>query len=124
MSLKNALIGYKKQLEDKNIDDKIFKMLEEQKLSMSEDVKPKKEKKFFNEDVIDNGGNTQYNLDGKWWNISVHTCEEYPDGKKYKYHVNTAMGYRMFISAKTYLEAQKVVNEILGKNYKVSGSKV
>ena len=125
MSLKNALMGYKKQLEDKSITEKIEKMLSEQNEILcrnKEKFVVKKPKNCYDPNVLIVGGNTKYQLNGKWWSISVHTGDE-SDCKVYKFHVKTAMGYRMFISAKTYNEAQLVVNEVLGNNYKVSGSK-
>lgn len=43
----------------------------------------------------------------------------------YKFHIRTALGYRLFIQAKSRSEAQDVVNQIFGKNhYTVSGTDV
>lgn len=118
MSLKNALIGFKKQLEDKATDEKIAKMLAEQadilNKSVAKDSKESAPKKWFDENVLSNGGNTHYKLNDKWYRISVDSkCDvEYT---QFKFHTTTALGYVLYISAKTYKDAQDVVDGIFGK---------
>lgn len=121
MSLKNALMGFKKQLEDKATDEKIAKMLAEQSdilnKGASKDVNTSKEakvKKWFDESVLYNGGNTHYKLNDKWYRISVDSKSEV-EYTQFKFHTTTALGYVLYISAKTYKDAQDVVDDIFGK---------
>lgn len=121
MSLKNALMGFKKQLEDKATDEKIAKMLAEQSdilnkhtskdASVSKKVKPKK---WFDESVLSTGGNTHYKLNDKWYRISVDSKSDV-EYTQFKFHTTTALGYVLYISAKTYKDAQDVVDDIFGK---------
>ena len=123
MSLKNALMGYKqqidavkKQLEDKATDEKIAKMLAEQadilNKGLSKEAKAKK--KCFYESVLSNGGNTHYKLNDKWYRISVDSKGDV-EYTQFKFHTTTALGYVLYISAKTYKDAQDVVDDIFGK---------
>ena len=121
MSLKNALMGFKKQLEDKATDEKIAKMLAEQSDILnkrtSEDVnvsKNTKPKKWFDESVLSNGGKTHYKLNDKWYRISVDSKSDV-EYTQFKFHTTTALGYVLYISAKTYKDAQDVVDDIFGK---------
>ena len=121
MSLKNALIGFKKQLEDKATDEKIAKMLAEQSDILnkrtSEDVnvsKNTKAKKWFDESVLSNGGKTHYKLNDKWYRISVDSKSDV-EYTQFKFHTTTALGYVLYISAKTHKDAQDVVDGIFGK---------
>ena len=121
MSLKNALMVFKKQLEDKATDEKIAKMLAEQSDILnkhtSKDVnvaKNTKPKKWFDESVLCNGGNTHYKLDDKWYRISVDSKSDV-EYTQFKFHATTALGYVLYISAKTYKDAQDVVDDIFGK---------
>ena len=117
MSLKNALMGFKKQLEDKATDEKIAKMLAEQSdilnNSAAKDTKSKP-KKWFDESVLSNGGNTHYKLNDKWYRISVDSKNDV-EYTQFKFHTTTALGYVLYISAKTYKDAQDVVDGIFGK---------
>ena len=122
MSLKNALMGFKKQLEDKATDEKIAKMLAEQSdilnKGTSEDMNTSKTKakakKWFDESVLSNGGNTHYKLNDKWYRISVDSKSDV-EYTQFKFHTTTALGYVLYISAKTYKDAQDVVDDIFGK---------
>ena len=121
MSLKNALLGFKKQLEDKATDEKIAKMLAEQSdilnMDTSKDEKEAKQhkpKKWFDESVLSNGGNTHYKLNDKWYRISVDSKSDV-EYTQFKFHTTTALGYVLYISAKTYKDAQDVVDDIFGK---------
>ena len=126
MSLKNALMGFKKQLEDKATDEKIAKMLAEQSdilnKGLSKDTKPKP-KKWFDQSVLSNGGNTHYKLNDKWYRISVDSKSDVKY-TQFKFHTTTALGYVLYISAKTYKDAQDVVDGIFGKKglYSVSAT--
>ena len=122
MSLKNALLGYKqqidavkKQLEDKATDEKIAKMLAEQADILNKRTsKDTKDKKWFDESVLSNGGNTHYKLNDKWYRISVDSKSDVKY-TQFKFHTTTALGYVLYISAKTYKDAQDVVDSIFGK---------
>ena len=118
MSLKNALMGFKKQLEDKATDEKIAKMLAEQSDILNKVVaKGSSEptsKKWFDESVLSNGGNTHYKLNDKWYRISVDSNSDI-EYTQFKFHTTTALGYVLYISAKTYKDAQDVVDGIFGK---------
>ena len=124
MSLKNALMGYKqqidavkKQLEDKATDEKIAKMLAEQSDILNKSVvkdSKSKPKKWFDESVLSNGGKTHYKLNDKWYRISVDSKSDV-EHTKFKFHATTALGHVLYISAKTYKDAQDVVDDIFGK---------
>ena len=115
MSLKNALMGFKKQLEDKATDEKIAKMLAEQSDILNKGtVKQPSPKKWFDESAIYNGGNTHYKLNDKWYRISVDSKGDV-EYTQFKFHTTTALGYVLYISAKTYKDAQDVVDDIFGK---------
>ena len=115
MSLKNALLGFKKQLEDKATDEKIAKMLAEQSDILNKGLsKEAKVKKWFDESVLSNGGNTHYKLNDKWYRISVDSKSDV-EYTQFKFHTTTALGYVLYISAKTYKDAQDVVDDIFGK---------
>ena len=118
MSLKNALMGFKKQLEDKATNEKIAKMLAEQSdilnKGTSEDVNTPKAKKWFDESVLSTGGNTHYKINDKWYRISVDSKSDV-EYTQFKFHTTTALGYVLYISAKTYKDAQDVVDDIFGK---------
>ena len=115
MSLKNALMGFKKQLEDKATDEKIAKMLAEQSDILNKGVvKQPSPKKWFDESVLSNGGNTHYKLNDKWYRISVDSNSDVAY-TQFKFHTTTALGYVLYISAKTYKDAQDVVDDIFGK---------
>ena len=115
MSLKNALMGFKKLLEDKATDEKIAKMLAEQSDILNKGVvKQPSPKKWFDESVLSNGGNTRYKLNDKWYRISVDSKSDV-EYTQFKFHTTTALGYVLYISAKTYKDAQDVVDDIFGK---------
>lgn len=129
MSLANALSGYKKQLEDAKNDEKIKRMLEEQNSLLNKYSSEKKaKKKSFDELVLEVGGMTHYNFNKKWYRISVLPCHNKDDDfeiTKFKFHFKNGFGHTVFISAKTYSDAQAVVNDIYGDGmYKVSASVV
>ena len=115
MSLKSALLGFKKQLEDKATDEKIAKMLAEQADILNKSAaKESKAKKWFDESVLSNGGNSHYKLNDKWYRISVDSNSDVKY-TQFKFHTTTALGYVLYISAKTYKDAQDVVDDIFGK---------
>ena len=112
MSLKNALMGFKKQLEDKATDEKVAKMLAEQSDILNKNVvKQSSPKKWFDESVLSNGGNTHYKLNDKWYRVSV--C----DGDNdiiLKFRFKDAIGRWVSVSARSLKEAQQVIDSIYG----------
>ena len=120
MGYKQQIDAVKKQLEDKATDEKIAKMLAEQSDILnkhtSKDVNASKSKakKWFDESVISNGGNTHYKLNDKWYRISVDSKSDV-EYTQFKFHTTTALGHVLYISAKTYKDAQDVVDDIFGK---------
>jgi hypothetical protein len=147
MSLRNALIKnvksmkeLKKVIDEQNEQTKIEIMLEEQRKLLEQydndivqkegvfvdenviPVKEKKPKKYFDESVLQNGGHTHYQLNSKWYRISVLTNDNESDITKYKFHTKNGHDNTVFVSAKTYADAQGVIDSIYGKGmYKVSG---
>ena len=108
-------MGFKKQLEDKATDEKIAKMLAEQSDILNKGViEQPYPKKWFDESVLSNGGNTHYKLNDKWYRISVDSKSDV-EYTQFKFHTTTALGYVLYISAKTYKDAQDVVDDIFGK---------
>ena len=107
-------MGFKKQLEDKATDEKIAKMLAEQSDILNKHTSKTKAKKWFDESVLSNGGNTHYKLNDKWYRISVDSKSDV-EYTQFKFHATTALGYVLYISAKTYKDAQDVVDDIFGK---------
>ena len=107
-------MGFKKQLEDKATDEKIAKMLAEQSDILNKHTSKAKVKKWFDESVLSNGGNTHYKLNDKWYRISVDSKSDV-EYTQFKFHTTTALGYVLYISAKTYKDAQDVVDDIFGK---------
>ena len=115
MGYKQQIDAVKKQLEDKATDEKIAKMLAEQSDILNKGVsKQSKPKKWFDGSVLSNGGNTHYKLSDKWYRISVDSKSDV-EYTQFKFHTTTALGYVLYISAKTYKDAQDVVDDIFGK---------
>ena len=115
MGYKQQIDAVKKQLEDKATEEKIAKMLAEQSDILNKHTsKETKAKKWFDESVLSNGGNTHYKLNDKWYRISVDSKGDV-EYTRFKFHTTTALGYVLYISAKTYKDAQDVVDDIFGK---------
>lgn len=136
MSLKNALMGFKKQLEDKATDEKIQKMLQEQQdiLKKCDDeitktkeltiVKAKVDYSFKPE-VLYQGGSCYYhtNIGGVKRKFRISVTSDTHD-VVLKYHCRLSRGNRFSVNAKSYSEAQFVTDELFGKLYRVSGTVV
>lgn len=117
-------MGFKAAREEQEINTKIEKMLQEQK-AILERSKKSAPKKQWDEGILVNGGLSHYKFNNKWYRVSVDASKEDVKFTKFKFHTKTALGYRLFISAKDYQEAQAVVDDMLGKGlYKISGSVV
>lgn len=138
MSLRDALLKNKQRLDEMKIEVKIQKMLEQQSKLLEEyssknntvDAEKKEAKKptyKWDESILGVNGGVSYftmkGVDGKndkryrVANTGVE-CDTI-----LKFHIRTSTGSRFSVSAKSYSEAQKVVDEVFGKGlYKVSAS--
>lgn len=127
-------LGVHNFMSDKEIEKVLSKALEEQQVALNTE-QAVKEKSL--EDVLRDGGDYLLNFDGKKYRIRVLTKQdmnlldnasnfveqgiEYDIPKPLRYHVKTAMDNYCTLSAKSYDEAQKVIDFIFGKSvYKVS----
>lgn len=140
-------LGMNQYFSDKEVAKQIAKALEEQsKVVVQQNnfvatdfVKDSPESTL--EYIIVNGGVYSYKHNGKNIKLSVLTQDdislldnvdnlneqgiEYDLPTKYKFHCMLANGNRLFVRAKDYIEAQAIVDELLGNNlYKVSSSKI
>lgn len=141
MSLKEALLKHKQQLDEikqeiveKQQTEKLQMMLAQQQriLDRCEDptppVKIKKEvvDYSFNPEVLVNGGITFYHtiVEGKKRKFRISVTSDSND-VVLKYHCRLASNERFSVNAKSYFEAQTIVDELFGKNmYHVSGTVV
>ena len=129
-------LGVHNFMSDKEIEKALSKALEEQQVALNVE-KEVKEKSL--EDVLRDGGDYLLKFEGKKYRIRVLTKHdmnlldnasnfveqgvEYDIPKPLRYHVKTAMDNYCTLSAKSYDEAQKVIDFIFNKNvYKVSCS--
>ena len=133
-------LGMNQYFSDKEVEKQISKALEEQAKVVATDI-VNYAKETTLEYVIVNGGVHSYKHNGKNIKLSVLTQDElslldnvdnlnekgveYNLPTKYKFHCMLANGNRLFVRAKDYIEAQAIVDELLGsKLYKVSCSKI
>ena len=129
-------LGVHNFMSDKEIEKALSKALEEQQVALNVE-KEVKEKSL--EDVLRDGGDYLLKFEGKKYRIRVLTKHdmnlldnasnfveqgvEYDIPKPLRYHVKTAMDNYCTLSAKSYDEAQKVIDFIFNKNvYTVSCS--
>ena len=129
-------LGMNQYFSDKEVEKHITKALQEQE-KLVEDTP----KIITLDDVLTYGGVYRYKHNGKNIKLSVLTQDElsllenidnlneqgieYDLPTKYKFHCMLANGNRLFVRAKDYIEAQDIVDELLGsKLYKVSCSKI
>ena len=129
-------LGMNQYFSDKEVDKHITKALQEQE-KLFEDTP----KIVTLDDVLTYGGAYSCKHNGKNIKLSVLTQDElsllenidnlneqgieYDLPTKYKFHCMLANGNRLFVRAKDYIEAQAIVDELLGsKLYKVSCSKI
>lgn len=122
-------LGINKWMSDKEIEKTLSKALEEQQASLNAE-KVTKEQTL--EGVLRDGGDYLLKFDGKKYRIRVLTKQdmnlldnasnfveqgiEYDIPKPLRYHVKTAMDNYCTLSAKSYDEAQKVIDFIFGKS--------
>lgn len=140
MSLKEALLKHKQQLDEikqeiieKQQAEKLQMMLAQQQriLDRCEDSTPLKIKKevvdySFNPEVLSNGGSCYYHTTigrvKRKFRISVTSDT---NDVVLKYHCKLASNERFSVNAKSYSEANAIVDELFGKNmYHVSGTVV
>ena len=110
------------------IDMKIADMLKQQKalldegLDINEDGDIIKVKKEWNLNVLMDGGITYRKVNNKWYRISVLSDD---NDIILKFKIKSALGKTLSVSARTYQEAQSVIDDIFGKGkYIVSVGKV
>lgn len=133
-------LGMNQYFSDKEVAKQIANALEEQAKVVATDIVNYSPESTL-EYVIVNGGAYSYKHNGKNIKLSVLTQNdlslldnvdnlneqgiEYDLPTKYKFHCMLANGNRLFVRAKDYIEAQAIVDELLGsKLYKVSCSKI
>ena len=139
MSLKEALLKHKKQLDEirqeiieKQQADKLQMMLAQQQRILDKCEKPQlKTKKevvdySFNPEVLSHGGSCYYHttIGGVKRKFRISVTIDTND-VVLKYHCRLSQGNRFSVNAKSYSEAQLVTDELFGKNmYRVSGTVV
>ena len=117
MSLKEALIQIKQEKKENDITAKIQAMINEQKRLLGEGLDVNKDgdivkvKKEWDEDVLINGGISYYELNNKWYRVSV--CDGDND-VILKFRFKDAMGRWVSVSAGSLKEAQQVIDSIYG----------
>jgi hypothetical protein len=128
--------GINNFMSDKEIEKTLTKALEEQQTSLNAERVTKEQTL---EDVLREGGDYLLKFEGKKYRIRVLTKHdmnlldnasnfveqgiEYDIPKPLRYHVKTAMDNYCTLSAKSYDEAQQVIDSIYSKGlYKVSCS--
>ena len=80
-----------------------------------------KVKKEWDSSVLVNGGITYRKVNNKWYRVSVVGGD---NGIILKFKIKSALGKTISVSARTYQEAQSVIDDIFGKGkYAVSSSK-
>lgn len=138
MSLKEALLKHKQQLDEikqeiveKQQTEKLQMMLAQQQriLDRCEDPTPPLNTKkevvdySFNPEVLVNGGCCYYHtiISNKKRKFRISVTSDTHD-VVLKFSTRIANGERFSVNAKSYSEAQQIVNELFSKNmYKVSG---
>ena len=141
MSLKEALLKHKHQLDEikresveKQQTEKLQMMLAQQQRILDDGEKPPvKTKKevtkvdySFNPKVLVNGGITFYHtmVDGKKRKFRISVTSETHD-VVLKFSTRIANGERFSVNAKSYSEANAILDELFSKNmYRVSGTVV
>ena len=102
---------------EKEIVAKIQTMLDEQRRLLGEGLDINKDgdiikvKKEWDEDILTEGGISYYKLNDKWYRVSV--CDGDND-VILKFRFKDAVGRWVSVSARTYQEAQSVIDSIYG----------
>ena len=128
MSLKTALTQYKQSKAEQEITHKIEQMIAQQKaildtaLDINKDGDIVRTSKTWNPDVLTDGGVSHYKFNDKKYRISVTNDD---NDVVLKFKIKSALGKTLSVSARTYQEAQSVIDDIFGKGkYSVSAGKV
>ena len=136
-------LGISKWMNEKEREKAIEKALEEQLASLdiqgAEQTKPHTPTSLTLEEVLVSGGLLTYTLNGKKYKLNVLTKSdlaildniendveagvEYDITKAYRYHIRNSHDHYVTVKAKSYEEAQQVIDSIYSKGlYKVSCS--
>ena len=136
-------LGISKWMNEKEQEKAIEKALEEQLASLgnkdAEQTKPHTPTSLTLEEVLVSGGLLTYTLNGKKYKLNVLTKSdlaildniennaeagiEYDITKPYRYHIRNSHDHYVTVKAKSYEEAQQVIDSIYSKGlYKVSCS--
>ena len=136
-------LGISKWMNEKEREKAIEKALEEQLASLDtqgvEQTKPHTHTSLTLEEVLVSGGLLTYALNGKKYKLNVLTKSdlaildniennaeagvEYDITKPYRYHIRNSHDHYVTVKAKSYEEAQQVIDSIYSKGlYKVSCS--
>ena len=136
-------LGISKWMNEKEREKAIEKALEEQLASLDtqgvEQTKPHTHTSLTLEEVLVSGGLFTYTLNGKKYKLNVLTKSdlaildniendveagvEYDITKPYRYHIRNSHDHYVTVKAKSYEEAQQVIDSIYSKGlYKVSCS--
>lgn len=136
-------LGISKWMNEKERDKAIEKALEEQLASLDtqgvEQTKHHTPTSLTLEEVLVSGGLLTYTLNGKKYKLNVLTKSdlaildniendvevgvEYDITKAYRYHIRNSHDHYVTVKAKSYEEAQQVIDSIYSKGlYKVSCS--
>ncbi len=130
-------LGVNNFMSDKEVEKTLTKALESQQKFLDSPQHDNKPKELTLDKILKDGGDYLLNFEGKKYRIRVLTKQdmnlldnasnfieqgiEYDIPKPLRYHVKTAMDNYCTLSAKSYDEAQKVIDFIFKKNvYKVS----
>ena len=136
-------LGISKWMNEKEREKAIEKALQEQMASLDiqgvEQTKPHTHTSLTLEEVLVSGGLLTYTLNGKKYKLNVLTKSdlaildniendveagvEYDITKAYRYHIRNSHDHYVTVKAKSYEEAQQVIDSIYSKGlYKVSCS--
>ena len=136
-------LGISKWMNEKEREKAIEKALQEQMASLDiqgvEQTKPHTHTSLTLEEVLVSGGLFTYTLNGKKYKLNVLTKSdlaildniendveagvEYDITKAYRYHIRNSHDHYVTVKAKSYEEAQQVIDSIYSKGlYKVSCS--
>ena len=136
-------LGISKWMNEKEREKAIEKALEEQLVSLDtqsvEQTKPHTPTSLTLEEVLVSGGLFTYTLNGKKYKLNVLTKSDlaildniennaeagvdYDITKAYRYHIRNSHDHYVTVKAKSYEEAQQVIDSIYSKGlYKVSCS--
>ena len=110
------------------IDMKIADMLKQQKALLDEGLDINEEgdiikvRKEWDSSVLQKGGITYRKVNNKWYRVSIVGGD---NDIILKFKIKSALGKTLSVSARTYQEAQSVIDDIFGKGkYIVSAGKV